>query len=84
MFNNWEEKFGISLLICVLGIMLGGFSRDNLVEENINFAETQQEFIESADQNNMMVKVPKDIYGVILTAIPLPSIYAITGAPLQF
>ena len=64
--------------------MLGGFSRDNLVEENINFAETQQEFIESADQNNMMVKVPKDSDGVILTAIPLPSIYAITGAPLQF
>ena len=39
--SNREERFGISLLICVLGIMSAGFSRDNLVEENINFAETQ-------------------------------------------
>ena len=81
--NNCEEKFGISLLICVLGIISAGCSQENKVKENVNYAETQQDFIEIVDQNNMTAKVPKDISRVILTAIPLPSIYAITRAPIE-
>ena len=78
-----KRNLGISLLICVLGIISAGCSQENKVKENVNYAETQQDFIEIVDQNNMTAKVPKDISRVILTAIPLPSIYDITGVSLQ-
>ncbi len=43
----------------------------------------QVDYVEVVDQNAMVAKVPKDVERVALTALPLPSIYAITGAPID-
>ena len=63
-----------TILLCLLSMAATGCAQT---------AQKEAEFIEVTDQNNMTAKVPKDISRVALTALPLPSIYAITGAPIE-
>ncbi|MDR3247673.1 MAG: ABC transporter substrate-binding protein [Treponema sp.] len=42
------------------------------------------EFISIIDQNNMEALVPKGLSRIVMTALPLPSVYALTGAPIEY
>lgn len=44
---------------------------------------TSSDSITVTDMNGREVNIPKDIDSVVLTALPLPSIYALTGAPIE-
>lgn len=46
-------------------------------------SEEDGEFITVIDMNDREVKVPKEINSVALTALPLPSLYALCGAPIE-
>ena len=50
-----------------------------LAEES---TETES-YITVTDMNGRDVQVPTEIDSVVLTALPLPSIYALTGAPIE-
>ena len=85
-----KKKILMLLTICTLGLSCAGCSISDTSETETleTTSQSSQEtgekddYIEVVDQNNMTAKVPKDVSRVILTALPLPSIYAITGAPI--
>ena len=66
---------------------------EEAVEETAQETETEEaateetsaegDFITVTDMNDREVQIPKDIDSVVLTALPLPSIYALTGAPIE-
>ena len=86
-----KKKILMLLTICTLGLSCAGCSisdtseTESLETTSQSSQETgeKDDYIEVVDQNNMTAKVPKDVSRVILTALPLPSIYAITGAPIE-
>lgn len=86
-----KKKILMLLTICTLGLSCAGCSTSDAseTESKETTSQSSQEtvekdgYIEVVDQNNMTAKVPKDASRVILTALPLPSIYAITGAPIE-
>ncbi len=45
--------------------------------------ENTEDYITVTDMNGRDVQVPTEIDSVVLTALPLPSIYALTGAPIE-
>ena len=86
-----KKKILMLLTICALGLSCVGCGTSDASETESKETTSQlsqeteekDDFIEVVDQNNMTAKVPKDASRVILTALPLPSIYAITGAPIE-
>ena len=86
-----KKKILMLLTICTLGLSCVGCGTSDASEtesqettsQSSQETEGKDDFIEVVDQNNMTAKVPKDASRVILTALPLPSIYAITGAPIE-
>ena len=79
------------LTICILALSCAGCGTSDTSETESQETTSQlsqenvekNDYIEVVDQNNMTAKVPKDASRVILTAFLLPSIYAITGAPIE-
>ena len=74
-----KKNLLLAAMVCMFGAMAVGCGTSEPVED----AAESAEYIEVVDQNNMTAKVPKDASRVVLTALPLPSIYAITGAPIE-
>lgn len=72
-----KKNLLLAAMACVFGAMAAGCGAAGTAD-----SETA-DYIEVVDQNNMTAKVPKDASRVVLTALPLPSIYAITGAPIE-
>lgn len=54
------------------------------LNSNVSMAEEAADTITVVDMNDREVEVPTDIDSVVLTALPLPSIYALTGAPIEY
>lgn len=52
-------------------------------EEPGNSKEGQEETVEIVDQNDMTATIKKNPDRVVMTALPLPSIYALTGEPIE-
>lgn len=44
---------------------------------------SQEKKIQVTDMNGRVVDIPTEINSVVLTALPLPSIYALAGAPIE-
>jgi len=65
----------------------GAATNDTAVSETTEASAEVEETSEAAnvvtDMNGREVTVSDDIDSVVLTALPLPSIYAITGAPIE-
>ena len=86
-----KKRVVLAAVICALGVISAGCgsAADTMQEEAASLQTASSEetsaenYIEVVDQNNMTAKVPKDASRVVLTALPLPSIYAITGAPIE-
>ena len=59
---------------------------NNEAENNVNGNSTNQSeegTITITDQNGMEVVIPENPSRLVTTALPLPSIYALTGAPIE-
>lgn len=69
-------KRGILVLGCTMALTLGSMPA---------FAQAgeEKEYTIVTDMNGREVQVPTEIDSVVLTALPLPSIYALTGAPIE-
>jgi len=86
-----KKRLVLASMFCVLGAMAVGCGQSESAVETTtqeitaekSTAEETTDYIEVVDQNNMTAKVPKDASRVALTALPLPSVYAITGAPIE-
>lgn len=73
-----------SMMLALCGAMTGcGASKEEGANETQTAEAASAGYIEVVDQNNMTALVPEDASRVVLTALPLPSIYAITGAPID-
>jgi len=73
-----------SMMLALCGAMAGcGASKEEGTNETQTAEAASAGYIEVVDQNNMTALVPEDASRVVLTALPLPSIYAITGAPID-
>ena len=79
MEGNVKRKIMIGL--CVAGMALSaafmGCSRKTETGK-------ASEYIEVVDQNNMTARVPAEVRRAVMTALPLPSVYALTGAPIEY
>ena len=63
-----------------------GGTLNNEAENNVNGNSTNQSeegTITITDQNGMEVVIPENPSRLVTTALPLPSIYALTGAPIE-
>ena len=82
-----KKKRLLAGALCGVLMLSGCGAEEPAPEENAGEKEQVQEeevnYVEVVDQNDMVAKVPKDLERVALTALPLPSIYAITGAPIE-
>ena len=79
-----KKKFLITLILCILVLAFTGCtSQQTDNEDTTEQNDTTSGFIEIVDQNGMTALVPENASRVVLTALPLPSIYAITGAPIE-
>lgn len=58
-------------------------SEEVKTEESSEAEASQDKFIQVTDMNGRVADVPKEINSVVLTALPLPSIYALSGAPIE-
>lgn len=58
-------------------------SQEETEQESSGAEASQDKFIQVTDMNGRVVEVPKEINSVVLTALPLPSIYALSGAPID-
>lgn len=67
---------------CTAALTLAYFTAPTaLAEENTEASTEAESYITVTDMNGRDVQVPTEIDSVVLTALPLPSIYALTGAP---
>jgi iron complex transport system substrate-binding protein len=74
-----KMKKSVAAGFCAAGVILG------LVFTGCSpKAEKKNEYIEVVDQNNMTARVPAEVRRVVMTALPLPSVYALTGAPIDY
>ena len=73
-----------AMLLCVamLTVVAGcGASESN---ENAEKKEKAESTVSIVDQNDMTATIEKNPDRVVMTALPLPSIYALTGQPLEY
>lgn len=69
---------------CTAALTLAYFTAPTaLAEENTEASTEAESYITVTDMNGRDVQVPTEIDSVVLTALPLPSIYALTGAPIE-
>jgi iron complex transport system substrate-binding protein len=69
-------------LLCAAGLLFTACFGKSGKSQVVKTAE--RENIAVTDQNNMTVNVPQGMTRVVMTALPLPSIYALTGAPIDY
>ncbi|MGI5172513.1 ABC transporter substrate-binding protein [Treponema sp. OMZ 840] len=69
------KKTVCAAALCILLFTAAGYSQKK--------AKDASAPIKVIDQNNMEVTIPKKPERIVLTALPLPSIYALTGEPIE-
>jgi iron complex transport system substrate-binding protein len=69
-------------MFCAAGLLLAACSGDQGKSQGTKTGDV--EYITVTDQNNMTAQVPKGMSRVVMTALPLPSVYALTGAPIEY
>lgn len=73
-----------AMLLCVAMLTVVAGCGASESKENAEKKEEAESTVSIVDQNDMTATIEKNPDRVVMTALPLPSIYALTGQPLEY